>query len=157
MTRSRQYRLNPLLRIGAALLVLVWVASTSLCSAEHLIRHSESAGAHDDASAVDHHDVASSDADSGHSHDSGKHHDDQHSCCDSPKILPQSSQSGLLAKPDFGKAFSISAILLAQELTRVQANTTALSVRHAAERDWIFTPEVSLGPAFRSHAPPLFT
>lgn len=156
MTRSRQHRLNPLLRIGAALLLLVWLAATGLCSAEHLISHTESAGAHDPGSAVDHHDAAPSDADSGHSHDSDKHDGDRHSCCDSPKILPQSAQSSLLAKPDFGKAFSVTAILLAQELTHVQANTAALSVRHAAERNWAFTPEVCLGPAFRSHAPPVF-
>lgn len=155
MTRSRQYRLNPLLRIGAALLVLVWLAATGLCSAEHLIRHVESAGAHESDLAVDHHDAAPSDADAGHSHDSDKHDGDQHSCCDSPKILPQSAQSSLLAKYDFGKAFSLSALWLAQAVTLVQAHT-APSLRHAAERDWAFTPEVSLGPAFRSHAPPVF-
>jgi hypothetical protein len=136
-------------------MVLVWITATGLCSAEHLIRHAESAGASDSGPAVEHHDAAPSDADSGHSHDSGKHDGDRHSCCDSPKILPQSAQSGLLAKPDLGKAFSLSAIWLTQALTRVEAHTT-FSVRHAAERDWVFTHEVCLGPAHRSHAPPVF-
>ncbi|ODU25131.1 MAG: hypothetical protein ABS95_00885 [Verrucomicrobia bacterium SCN 57-15] len=154
MTRSRQYTLNPLLRISAALLVFVWLAATSLCSAEHLMSHAESAVARDSGSAADHHEAASSDTDSGHSHDSDKHDGDQHSCCDSPKILPQSSQSGLLAKPDFGKPFSLSSLWLAQALTIVEAHIPP-ALRQATERNWAFTPEVSLGPAFRSHAPPV--
>ena len=33
---------------------------------------------------------------------------------------------------------------------------SASSTRPSTSRDWVFTPEVSLGPAFRSLAPPVF-
>jgi len=33
---------------------------------------------------------------------------------------------------------------------------TASLFRHARPHDWVFTPEVSLGSACRSHAPPSF-
>jgi hypothetical protein len=32
----------------------------------------------------------------------------------------------------------------------------ALPARQTKRREWVFTPEVCLGPAFRSHAPPVF-
>ena len=127
-------------------MVLVWVATTGLCSVEHLLSHSESAGEHD---------AAPSPTDSGHSHDSDKHDGDQHSCCDSPKIVQQFAQTSLLAKPDFGKTFSFATIWLAQALTPIQPDAAPF-LRHAIERDGVFTPEVCLGPAHRSHAPPFF-
>ena len=46
----------------------------------------------------------------------------------------------------------VSALLLAQY--EFQNTSETVGIRQATLRDWVFTPEVSLGPAFRSLAPP---
>jgi len=38
-----------------------------------------------------------------------------------------------------------------------QTHLVAAFSRQARPRDWVFTPEVSLGPAHRSHAPPFLS
>ena len=42
-------------------------------------------------------------------------------------------------------------------LNEAREGRPAASFRQAKPRDWVFTPEVSLGPAFRSHAPPFIS
>ena len=46
----------------------------------------------------------------------------------------------------------ISALLVVDY--ELQNSTTTVEFRPATPRDWVFTPEVCLGPAFRSLAPP---
>ena len=154
MICSRQHSLKPVLRICAALLLLVWLGATGFCSTERLFGHAESGDEHDsDQTAHHQQDATSAPVDSDHSHDSDKHDGDGHSCCTSLKAIPQFVKSALLTKPDFGKPLSLSFHWLAQALTPVQQQ--APSPRQARPREWVFTPEVCLGPAFRSHAPPL--
>ena len=136
----RQTKLNPLLRWFAGATVLVWIVASGFCSVEHFFGHAESDAA-----------PASETAD--HSHDSDKHDDSEHSCCDSLKATPQLGSSTVLNHPDFGKLLSPDFLLLAQVLTFVQPE--APISRQPPDRQWVFTPEVFLGPAFRSHAPPL--
>ena len=140
MIRSQQRRLTPMLRICAALSLLVWIAASGFCSVEHFLGHAES-------------DAAPASADAGHSHDSDKHDDSDHSCCDSLKAIPQLGGSIVLNHPDFGKLLSAEFLSLAQTLTFVHPEVPVL--RQPPSREWVFTPKVCLGPAFRSHAPPL--
>ena len=153
MTCLRQRKINPMLRICAALMLLVWVAASGFCSVEPLFAHAKSSE-HDSGKTAHHQDEAvPSSTDSGHSHDSDKHDDGEHSCCASLTATPQSGGFVGLTKPDFGKLLSLDFIWLAQVLTFVQPETP--SPRQTRAREWVFTPEVFLGPAFRSHAPPL--
>lgn len=154
MTCSRQRKLKPVLRICAALMVLVWIVASGFCSAESLLGHPELGGEHHSNQAAHHEDEAApSSTDADHSHDSDQHKDGDHSCCASLKATPQSGGSANLTKLDFPKSFSLSFLWLAQALTSVCPEVSVL--RQPPGRKWVFTPEVCLGPAFRSHAPPL--
>ena len=155
MIRSQQRRLKPMLRICAAFMLSVWVAASGFgfCSAEPLSAHAKSGEQKSDATAH-HHDKAAASADSDHhSHDSDKNSDDEHACCSSLTAAAPSAHQTVLTKPDFGKQLSFNLLWLSQTLTFVQPE--APISRQAQHREFIFTPEVCLGPAFRSHAPPL--
>ena len=151
MICSQQRRLNPMLRICAALMVLVWVAASGFCSVESFFGHAE----HNSNSLAHHeNDTAASTADSDHhSHDSDKNGSEEHSCCATLTAASPSVNSAILAKPDFGKLLSLNFLWLAQALTFVQPEVPIS--RQPPDREWVFTPEICLGPAFRSHAPPL--
>ena len=153
MTTLRQPKLRPALRICAVLSLLVWVSAVSYCSLEFLFNHVESG--HHAAQAEHHHDdVARSQQESGHSHDSDGNGKDENACCSSLKAIPLTAGSSLVvSKPDFGKLASLDFLWLVKTLTLSLPETAA--PRQPPERDWVFTPEVCLGPAHRSHAPPL--
>jgi hypothetical protein len=154
MTCSRQRKLKPVLRICASLMVLIWIVASGFCSAEPLLGHAESGGEHHSNQAAHHEDEAApSSTDAGQSHDSDQHKDGEHSCCASLKATPQFGGSANLTKFDFAKSFSLNSLWLAQALTFVQPEVPFS--RQPPGREWVFTPEVCLGPAFRSHAPPL--
>ena len=151
---SRRTILSPLLRWVAGATLLVWIAASGFCSVEHFFGNAESSAEHNSDKAAHHqNDAAPSSANADHSHDSDKHDGDEKSCCSSLTATPQSGGFVSLAKPDFGKLLSLDVIWLARTLTFVQPD--APSPRQARPREWVFTPEVFLGPAFRSHAPPL--
>ncbi len=150
MANSRQPKLRPALRLCAALSVLVWLSAMSYCSLESFIGHAEAEEHH--AGQVANHAAADSHQESGHPHDSDKNGHDEESCCDSFKATPQHGSSLVLLKPDLGKLPSLSFLWLVQTLTFVQPEAPAM--RQSPDRQWVFTPEVCLGPAFRSHAPP---
>ena len=151
---SRRTNLSPLLRWFAGATLLVWIAASGFCSAEHFLGHAESGTEHDSDKPARHQpDAAPSSANAGHSHDSDKDDGDEHSCCASLTTTPQFGGLISLTKPDFGKLLSLDVIWLARTLTFVQPD--APSPRQAREHECVFTPEVFLGPALRSHAPPL--
>lgn len=151
MANSRQPRPRPALRLFAAFCILVWLSAVSYCSLESFVGHPQ-AGDHY-ASQTATHAVAESHSDSDHSHDSDKNGHGQETCCDSLKATLPHGNSLVLLKPDLGKLPSLSFLWLAQALTLNAPETMPL--RQAQHREWVFTPEVCLGPAFRSHAPPL--
>jgi len=156
MSCSRQRKLNPALRACAATMVLVWLAATGFCSLDSQFGHGESGGGQHVERDAHHEDEAvPSSAESGHSHDSDKNSGDEHSCCISLKATPQFASSTLLTKPDFGKPLSFGFLSLTQ--TRTFVEREAPCSRQPPERKWVFTLEVCLGPAFRSHAPPLLS
>lgn len=153
MICSQQRRLSPMLRICAAFMLLVWVAASGFCSAEPLFARAKSGEQDSDKTAHHQNEAVPSSTDSGHSHDSDNHDDGEHSCCSSLTAAAPSANPTVLTKPDFGKLLSLNFLWLAQALTFVQPE--APISRQPPDREWVFTPEVCLGPAFRSHAPPL--
>ena len=155
MTHSRQRKSSLAFRLCAVVSLLVWVAASGFCSVESLFgqagHHAEH---HADVAAQHEHDAAPASADSDHhSHDSDKNSDDEHACCSSLTAAAPSAHQTVLTKPDFGKLLSFNLLWLSQALTFVQPE--APISRQPPDREWVFTPEVCLGPAFRSHAPPL--
>lgn len=150
MANSRQPKPRPALRLCAAFCVLIWLAAVSYCSLETFIGHAE-AGDHHAAQAATHASAESHDK-SDHSHDSDKNGNSQDTCCDSLNATPQHGSSLVLLKPDLGKLPSFSFLWMATALTLDAPEPAPRQAQHPV---WIFTPEVCLGPAFRSHAPPL--
>ncbi len=141
MNCSRKRKLKPVLRICAALSLLVWLAAIIACSTEcRGDSHSESA--------MDQ--VASS---SSQSHDSDKHDSHDDSICVSLHSICPTSPSPVLAKPDFGLAFTLDFISAAQLIAPTQLEATVSC--QPPDLDKVFTPEVCLGPAFHSLAPPV--
>ena len=154
MRASRHHQLKPALRGCAVLVLLLWVAAVTFCSLESLVNHSEpGSGGHAHAVAHHDHDRTSADGVPGHPHDSDPSDDQQDACCTTLKAVPQLASSTAVAKPDFGKSVSLSFLWAVQAFTFVQPEPASL--RQASPPEWVFTPEVCLGPAFRSLAPPV--
>ena len=143
MTSSRT-KLSPLLRSLAAVMLLLWVAAVTACSTKCLCADSDSE--HMEQSAM-----ANSQSHDSHGSDKDCDHDD--SFCTSLHSLTPVSTATVLDKPDFGLAFTLDFLSTAQLLTVAQTETSIS--RQPRTREWVFTPEVSLGAAFRSHAPPV--
>ena len=136
--------LSPLLRLLAAATLLCWLGALALCSTEcfegdsdHQAGHKETASSHSDNDATP---------------DSDNHSGHDDSACDSLKTVVHTANSNHLVKPDFGFCV-LSFASLPQALTVAQIEAPVS--RQPPNREWIFTPAVYLGPAFRSHAPPV--
>lgn len=158
------------LRIIAAGCALLWLLAVSACDLEHLLplghhgsseghEHSPAAVAyqHDsDQSQPSHgHDEArhSHDAE-GHSHGSHEHGSKENSCCSTLKATLPSAKALVLLKPVF---YPIPFLSDRREAGKAEIDTShGFQYRQAKPPEWVFTPEVCLGPAFRSHAPPAF-
>ena len=141
---SRRTSLNPLLRLLAAATLLCWLGALALCSTECF------------EGDTDHHagqkEIASSHSDDHPTPDSENHSGHDDSVCGSLKTLVPTAHNNVLPKPDFGFCF-LRFVSLPQALT-VAENETLVS-RQQPDREFVFTPEVCLGPAFRSLAPPV--
>lgn len=129
-----------MLRIFAAGVLVVWLAAVALCSTECLGEDSHAGTGHMEKAATS----------GGPTHDSDSHDDtlcvSMHSLCPAPA-------NTILIKPDFGLAFTPDFISSAQI---VEATSLETSVpRQPPDRNWAFTPEVCLGPAIHSLAPPI--
>jgi len=66
-----------------------------------------------------------------------------------PLAVEQDIASG--SQPSFNLAYIIASLVVAFETPNL---ADAIVTRQTHPRNWVFTPEVSLGPAFRSLAPP---
>ena len=146
LTRMASCRttLNPLLRLLAAATLLCWLGALALCSTECFEGDS------------DHHagqkEIASSHSQDHPTSDSENHSGHDNSVCDSLKTLVPTAHNNVVPKPNFAFCF-LSVVSQPQTLT--VAECEAPVSRQPPDRDRVFTPEVSLGPAFRSHAPPV--
>jgi len=136
---NRRHRLKPMLRVVAAMSLMFWLAAFTFCSTECL--HAD-ADHMEQATAADHHD----------SHDSSKEEQHDDSFCISLHSFAPSSAVSELAKPDFRLVLTLNLLLPTPQFSIVEPK---LSIsRQPPDREWPFTPEVCLGPAFRSLAPP---
>ena len=143
---SRRPTLSPLLRLLAAATLLVWLAALVFCSVDCCAGNFDcQPGHHDEQAAASHHDH-----DQAPDSDNHSGHDD--SVCDSLKTVVHTANNNLLLKPDFG-FYVLSFVSLAQSSTVAQMETPGS--RQPADREWLYTPAVYLGPAFRSLAPPV--
>jgi hypothetical protein len=88
----------------------------------------------------------------GDSHDSHKHESKEDSCCSTLKAVVPTAKAIVFDKQAFHPTPFLCVLL------ETHAASLALSEnppnRQAKPRDWVFTPEVCLGPAHRSLAPP---
>ena len=150
--RSRQTTFSPLLRSFAAGALLVWVAAQVLCFAHcnFGVSHGGSAqpSCHASAPSQAHHENGDSSA-------PARHDSSGSAACSTLKSALVSSGSVALALPDFQLLYSLAPVALMLDVTA--AEPTSPSSRQAKARDWVFTPEVCLGPAHRSHAPPFLS
>jgi hypothetical protein len=77
------------------------------------------------------------------------------SCCSTLMATAQIATPFVIAKPVLEPLNFLCRVLQARDqcLPRSKTNRSA----KIKDRDWVFTPEVCLGPAFRSLAPPSLT
>lgn len=140
---QRRQTLKPFLRFVAAGTLLIWLSAVVLCQL-HCCGDDDHAGAQ---KIVAH-------AGTSNSHDGGKdnHHDD--SACQTLKSALQSNNAIALGKLDFGLAFNLIFLSTATPVETSQSET--FISRQPPDSNRVFTPEVSLGAAFYSPAPPVF-
>jgi hypothetical protein len=136
--RPRQNKLHPVVRLAAAGLLPVWLLAVAHCSADC-----------QDACCGSEHAPPAAAA------DAGTHHSDQHDdCfCDSLHSVCPVSPAAAFVKPDFGLAAILNFVSAAQPLAGTPPE--ARVPRQQPDFKWVFTPEVCLGPAFHSLAPPV--
>jgi hypothetical protein len=146
--QSHQTKLSPMLRSFAAVTLLAWLAAQVLCAAHcnFGVCHGEAEKASCHGPALTHHDDADP-AGPGHDNSSTT------ATCLTLKSALVSGSPLALVPPELHLLYTLAPVALALDATMAEA--TAPSSRQAWRRDWAFTPEVYLGPAFRSHAPPL--
>jgi len=147
--RSCPTALKPLFRHLAAVTLVVFVVAQVLC-----FIHCHSGGGHgSDAEKPSCHGTAAQ-----------SHHDEDGSS--SPKPLPTGSCSTLknlfasngtltLVVPDSPSLYVLNPFALALDTTAIEPSASIS--RHAGPREWSLTPEVYLGPAIHSLAPPLLS
>lgn len=168
---SRQPKIHVGLRVMAAGCIVLWLLAASCCSIGYLCsddHHHAEAGAFE---TVDHHDSdhspeaeaaehAHGEASDSHdseqpSHDSHPHNGGSDSCCSTLMATAQHSTPFVIIKPILQPLDFLCPVLPARD--PVLAALEDKSERQAKRRDCVFTPEVCLGPAHRSLAPPSLT
>ena len=144
----RQTKFSPLLRGIAAATLFVWLGALALCQIECC------SGDEDDSASADHHHADA--APHSHSHDqdhrNASGNQKESSFCLSLKFLLHNSPGLSLSKPAPQPLYELTFAPAAIEDTATLF--IGLHFRQAKPGDWVFTPEVCLGPAFRSLAPP---
>jgi hypothetical protein len=134
-----------MLRAFALACLPIWLGAIFLCSS-----HCADAGVPD--SHGGHHDAVASHHNQSPAPDTDHHEDDHSSFCDSLNTITLSSGELAIVKPHFALAF-VSIVLLPSPALAVDCEKT-LALCQPKPADFVFTPEVCLGPAFRSLAPP---
>jgi len=146
--RLRQTTLSPWLRSLAALALLVFVAAQTMC-----FIHCHFGGGHGngDAQPACH---GSAQAKATHAdHDAPA--PAPTTTCSTLKTMVAGADAPTVIAPQLHTLYLLAPISLALDATETQPN--AAFFRQSWTRDWVFTPEVCLGPAFRSLAPPSFS
>lgn len=166
---GRQPRLHSALRICAAGCAVLWLMGVAACDLERLLEscHHPSPEGHDhphnvvaahdqsdSRNAADAHNESHHSPDAeGHSRDSHHHDGKDDRCCSTLQAIVQTAKPIIIAKSVL-PPISLLCVLLEAHASALIAGDRA-SDRPPSCREWTFTPEVSLGPAFRSLAPPV--
>ena len=146
---SRQTTLNPFVRWFATVTLVAWIGAQTLCQAQCLFGacHGESddVSCHATAAATSHHEDE---------HAPEPSHQDSSSDASCLTIKSALTSNGTLSliTPQFSLLYTLAPIALSLDAMAIEP-VASLS-RQARLREWVFTPEVCLGPAFRSNAPP---
>ena len=144
LMKSSSAKLSSFLRFAAAGTLLVWLSAVAMCQA-HCCGDNCGNDDHADAKVAQHNNAANS-----HDGDKNNHHDDP--TCLTLKSALQSNHWIALVKPDFGLAFNLNFLSTALSVESSQSETFIF--RQPPDSNRVFTPEVCLGPAFHSLAPP---
>ncbi|MCI0349181.1 MAG: hypothetical protein L0Z53_07130 [Acidobacteriales bacterium] len=147
MRSGSRDRFSPWLRVNAFFVLIMWTTALVACSAHcflgttHLGEFSEQESCHSQTAPPPCH--------GGSSDDEGK--SDSGALCSS---LKQLFAAKVVAEvPQF--AGSVLYALSARDVASLaDSSSNAMHVRQAIPRDFVFTPEVYLGPALRGLAPP---
>ncbi len=147
---SRLTTLSPLTRWFAAVTLMVWIGAQALCQSHCLINE-----CHSEPEVADHHasEVAGLHHDHEHTPQPNNPQDSTEALCLSLKSALTGSGTSPLVAPQFAVLYTLAPLALTLDAADIEL--AASFSREARLREWVFTPEVSLGPAFRSHAPPV--
>lgn len=147
--RGCQTQLSPLLRSLAGATLLLWFVALLLCTA-----HCTLGTGHGDSEQGSCHSSAPAESDHGDGDPPGPtHHGSKATiACHVLKSALSNGNPAAPAQPEFHLLYTQAPLALALDGTLTEPATPIF--RQAWRRDWVFTPEVYLGPAFRAHAPP---
>jgi hypothetical protein len=145
MTRTLKTPRATVLRALALACVPIWLGAIFLCSSHCSHAEADGSHSHEHATVASHHDHCPAP-------DNDNHGDSHNSFCDSLNSATLSSGKLAIDKPHLTIAF-VSALFLPAPGFQAK-DTKPLSFRQAKPPDFVLTPEVCLGPAFRSLAPP---
>jgi len=141
--------LSPLLRSVGSLALVVYVVAQALC-----FLHCNFGGGHGDPGATSCHSAGAAQA----CHDEGDSSSapipTKTATCSTLMNSLISGDAPTLVVPHFSVLYFLTPCALALEAAAPEAE--AIFSRQANHSNWVFRPEVSLGPAFRSLAPPTF-
>jgi len=145
--RLRQTTLSPLLRSLAALALTAFVVAQSMCFV-----HCHFGGGHADEAQPSCHGspkrAVSHDGDDS----SAPSTPSPATACSTLKTMILGSDAPILAAFQAHTLYRLASVVLSLEAGETQAKAAFVCRDHSHE--WTFTPEVCLGPAFRSLAPP---
>jgi hypothetical protein len=149
---SRRPTLSPLLCSFAAVTLLVWIGAQALCQAHCLF-----GACHGEAGESSCHETAASETHHADEHTPEPGHQDRsaNASCETLKSALSGNAASPLVTPEFSLLYTLAPTAIAVDATAIEPATSFS--RQAGRRDWVFTPEVYLGPAFRSHAPPVLS
>lgn len=146
--RFHQTTLRPLLRSLAALTLVLFVAAQAACFA-----HCYFCGGHGSEAGPSCHGVGAAEASHHEPHSPAPSDPATSVACVTLKTLVAGGDAYTLVAPVLQPVDFLAPSSLV--LNAPEAELDAAFRRQAKTRDWVFTPEVCLGPAFRSLAPPV--
>ena len=146
--RSRQTKLRPVLRWLAVLTLLVWTGAQALCQT-----HCSSSACSDESGEANCQADKPSDAHHGDENSPGHQDGSADASCDTLKSALCGTAASPLVTPEFSVLYTLVPPALALDATAIEPSVSFL--RQADRRDSVSTPEVFLGAAFRSLAPPV--
>ena len=145
----RQTILSPLLRSVGALALVVYIAAQTLC-----FMHCNFGGGHGDSAPPSCHGTAKACHDGGGCPSPPNRSRTTTTCFTLMNTLT-TGDAPIVIVPEFFVLYVLTPSALALDATTT-AQEASFS-RQANHRDWVLTPEVSLGPALRSLAPPFLS